>query len=146
MSDPTVKLVFKASNDTYLSLILRSKGIYNLEAGKRDIDDWCEFSVEPQSATSIALRGHNGKYLSLILEKKGGPYVVHASKDQIDDWCIFQVEKSPDEQINENSIALKGLNGKYLSAILRSGGIYTIEASKSSIDNWCQFKTMTILC
>jgi hypothetical protein len=83
---PDNKIALQADNHKYLT----RWGDYAIEARKGSIDKYCQFEVFYIGGTSgntIALKGDNGKFLSLYDNNS----YLEARKDTMDKFCQFEV-------------------------------------------------------
>ncbi len=91
-----------------------------------------QFGGEP-STKSIALKAHNGKYVSADLND-GGKLI--ANRERLDEWESFELIEVGDK------IGMKAANGKYVSADLSDGG--KLVANRERLDKWESFELIEV--
>jgi hypothetical protein len=138
-------IALRADNGLYLSRINYGgeNGTNPIEAAKKTIDPYSEFTIVQLSNGNFTLQADNGLYLSRIhYGGKNGTNPIEAAKKTIDPSSQFAILVF----LANGKIALQADNGLYLSRINYGGtnGTNPIEAAKTSLDPYSQFTVITV--
>ncbi|MBR8654057.1 hypothetical protein KDH83_12200 [Achromobacter sp. Marseille-Q0513] len=103
-----------------------------------------QFTVEPQSTETIALKASNGLYLSRYYESASIPGAIRAAKKSIDEFCVFTVERA--DESDYGIVYLKADNGNYLSVVKsNSDNKRYIRAVRPKPDSLAKFRYKTAI-
>ncbi|MEA5518874.1 hypothetical protein [Limnoraphis robusta] len=122
-------IALKAYNNLYVSA--KDHGGNEVVADEEKIDTWETFELIKLEDRKVALRAHNGQYVSVELRPGYDPKIV-ANRNEIDTWETFEWLRQED-----GKVALKAYNGKFVCADKDKQD--RLIADRSEIDDWEKF-------